>query len=97
LLEAMAAGIPAVAMNVGGVGEAVVDGSTGLLVPSGDLDGFVAAVGTLASDAARRQRMSAAAVERAHASFSSESCADRHVAAFQHALDRAGGRAAFVG
>jgi glycosyltransferase involved in cell wall biosynthesis len=96
LLESMAAGIPAVAMDVGGVGEAVVDGSTGLLVPSGDLDGFVAAVATLAADAARRQRMSAAAAARAHASFSSESCADRHVAAFQHALDRAGGRAAFA-
>ncbi len=36
LIEAMAAGLPVVATRVGGVGEVVEDGTTGLLAPAGD-------------------------------------------------------------
>jgi glycosyltransferase involved in cell wall biosynthesis len=38
LVEAMAAGIPVVATDVGGVAEVVVDGQTGLVVPPGQED-----------------------------------------------------------
>jgi L-malate glycosyltransferase len=41
LIEAMAAGLPVVSTRVGGVGEVVEDGLTGLLAPSGD-DGELA-------------------------------------------------------
>jgi glycosyltransferase involved in cell wall biosynthesis len=38
ILEAMRAGLPVIASDVGGVGEAVVDGKTGFLIPRGDIE-----------------------------------------------------------
>lgn len=42
ILEAMASRLPVVAYDVGGVGEAVVQGETGFLRPFGDIDGLTA-------------------------------------------------------
>ena len=69
-IEAMAAGRPVVAFDVGGMREVIDDGQTGLLVPSGDEAAFTAAVlsllqnreklsslGIRASDAAERFSM----------------------------------------
>jgi glycosyltransferase involved in cell wall biosynthesis len=44
LCEAMAAGVPVVASDLGGLGECVEDGVTGMLVPPGDVDALVAAL-----------------------------------------------------
>jgi glycosyltransferase involved in cell wall biosynthesis len=44
LLEAMLAGLPVVASDVGSVGEAVREGETGLLVPPGDPGALAAAI-----------------------------------------------------
>lgn len=68
VLEAMAAGLPVVASRVGDVGE-LLDDSCGRLVPPGDPDALVAALGPLLSDPARRRRMGAAARARAEARF----------------------------
>lgn len=56
-LEAMAIGVPVVASRVGGIPEVIADGETGILVAPGDAQGFAAAVGRLADDAALRARM----------------------------------------
>jgi glycosyltransferase involved in cell wall biosynthesis len=69
VIEAMAAGRPVVATNVGGVGEIVEDGTTGLLAPSGDDVGLAEHVLRLADDAALRERMGEAGRRRAHALF----------------------------
>jgi len=61
-MEAAASGTPTVAMRVGGLREAVVDGSTGVLADS--REGLVASISALLDDGAERERMSAAARER---------------------------------
>ena len=70
VIEAAAAGIPAVASRIYGVTDAVVDGVTGLLHAPGDVDGLAGHVERLARDAPLRTRLGAAAQARAVAEFS---------------------------
>ena len=57
LLEAMAAGVPVVAANVGGVPEIIKDGTNGLLVPSRDPAALAAGIRRLLSDPAESSRL----------------------------------------
>jgi glycosyltransferase involved in cell wall biosynthesis len=69
MLEAQASGVAVVAGTSGGVAGIVAAGDTGLLVPSGDVEAFAAAVRRLILDGEARARMGAAArakVEREH-------------------------------
>jgi glycosyltransferase involved in cell wall biosynthesis len=70
ILEAMAAGKPVVATDVGGVGDAVVDGETGILVPCGDVERLAVALESLLADPARGRAMGASGRERARARHS---------------------------
>jgi glycogen synthase len=65
LTEAMAAGLPVVASDVGGIPEVVRHGRTGLLVPPDDVDALAAALDRLAGDDAERAALAAGARERA--------------------------------
>jgi glycosyltransferase involved in cell wall biosynthesis len=58
-----------VATDVGGVREVVINGSTGLLIPSGDRAALVDALRRLAADPTLRQRMGRAAQQRARQAF----------------------------
>jgi glycosyltransferase involved in cell wall biosynthesis len=57
ILEAMRAGLPIVASDVGGVSEAVIDGENGFLTPRGDNDAFTDSLERLLNDSALRARM----------------------------------------
>ena len=57
ILEAMFASLPVIATKVGGVPEMVVDGQTGLLVPSHNPDELAGALLRLGHDAKLRHRM----------------------------------------
>jgi len=72
LVEAAAGGLPAVASRIYGVTDAVVDGSTGLLVPGRDADALAAALERLIDDPALRKGLGAAARERAVRVFAKE-------------------------
>ena len=56
-MEAMAAGVPTIATEVGGVGEIITDGRDGLLVPAGDGDRLAVAIERVMDDAALRARL----------------------------------------
>lgn len=64
VLEAMRAGLPVVASDVGGVSQAVIDGETGFLVPPGDVDGLRQCLRQLIADPSLRQRMGQAGRQR---------------------------------
>jgi glycosyltransferase involved in cell wall biosynthesis len=61
VVEALAAGTPVIATNVGGVREAVEDGRNGLLVPPGDAGALAAALQRYLEDGELRERLRSAA------------------------------------
>jgi glycosyltransferase involved in cell wall biosynthesis len=64
-LEAMERARPVVAAEIGGLGELVVDGETGLLVPTAEAGPLAAALVKLAGDPALRRAMGEAGRVRA--------------------------------
>lgn len=71
-LEALAAGLPVIATDVGGASEQVIDGVNGLLVPSRDVAAFSRAMVDLAADSALRDAMGFAAREHIRCCFTLE-------------------------
>jgi glycosyltransferase involved in cell wall biosynthesis len=69
VVEAMAAGCPVVATDVGGIPDAVIDGETGYLVPSRSPARLAGAIALLVEDAELRERMGLAGKARARERF----------------------------
>lgn len=87
LLEAAAFALPIVATDVGGIGEAVANGETGLLVPSDNPVELAAAISTLLDDAALRVRMGQAGRQRYEQRFSLETMAQATLAVYRELAD----------
>ena len=90
ILEAMAAGLPVVASDVGGVGELVADGETGLLVPSADPARLAEALRALLPDPGLRRRLGAAGRARAGERFDLPAFRDAHLELYARELARRG-------
>lgn len=75
--EASAAGLPVVASRVGGIPEIVVDGETGILVPSGGAEALAGALARLIGDAGLRARLGDAGRRKVEAEYRWETCVDR--------------------
>jgi glycosyltransferase involved in cell wall biosynthesis len=86
LLEAMAAGLPVVASDVGGIPEIVEPGETGVLVPAGDASRLAAAIQDLLSDRRRARDMGDRGRLVAEQKFSTEAWIDRLVAVYAEVL-----------
>jgi glycogen(starch) synthase len=76
-LEAIAAGTPLVTTNVGGLGEAVIDGKTGLSCPPRDPAALAATVRAALDDPDAAQRRAVAARERLTSDFDWHTVAGR--------------------
>jgi glycosyltransferase involved in cell wall biosynthesis len=85
-VEAMAAGKPVVAARVGGVPEAVVDGTTGILVQPGRSDELASALAALIGDPDRRRALGEAARTRSKL-FTSSAAAERLDALYREVLE----------
>ena len=77
LIEAMAIGRPVVAPRAGGPADIVLDGTTGYLVPSGDVGSLADRLCLLIQDPGRAARMGMAARARVVDRYSSERFASR--------------------
>ncbi|WP_225028951.1 glycosyltransferase [Xinfangfangia pollutisoli] len=76
VLEAQAAGRPALVWDRGAPPELLRDGETGRIIPAGDLDALTAAITELADDPALYARMSNAARQHAQSKFSPRAFAE---------------------
>jgi glycosyltransferase involved in cell wall biosynthesis len=88
VVEAMAAGLPVAAPDVGDVRRMVADENRGFIAVPGDVQALAAMLAELAGDAGLRARLGAANRERARAHYD----AAQMIAAYRAAYGRALGR-----
>ena len=91
VLEAMLAGLPVVAYEVGGVGETVVDGVTGALASAGDTDGLARRLGLILDDPRSARRLGEAGRERVLREFSASSTAQQVASRIREVVRRVNG------
>jgi glycosyltransferase involved in cell wall biosynthesis len=84
----MAAGLPVVASEVGGVGELVRDGETGLLVAPADPAALAAAIERLLGDARLRHELGDAGHARVRAEHDLAAWRQAHVELYARELSR---------
>ena len=83
LLEAMLAGVPIVASDVGGVSDLVTHNQDGLLVPPGDPVALAEALARLLSDKALAARLVDTASHKTVVRYTMAAMADNHLRAFR--------------
>jgi glycosyltransferase involved in cell wall biosynthesis len=88
ILEAMALARPVVTSDVGGAGEAVSDGETGIVVPPGDVAAAAAALAALAADPARARAMGEAGRARQRERFDGEAMVEGYWRALEEVATR---------
>jgi glycosyltransferase involved in cell wall biosynthesis len=88
LMEAMAAGVPAVASDIPGCRDLVKSGETGLLFPLGDVRSLGTHLDTLRRDPELRHRLGAAGREKVRARHSAARMAQEYEALFRSVASR---------
>ena len=90
ILEAMASSLPVIATEVGGNGELVVSGKTGVLVPAGDVEAMARALLDQCADSERARALGQAGRVRVEQSFSMESMVAGYLDIYDSLLGAAG-------
>jgi glycosyltransferase involved in cell wall biosynthesis len=88
VIEAMAAGLPVVSTDVGGVREVVLEGSTALLAPAGDDEALANSILKLASDPGLCRTLGTRGRERAFERFSEETMHENFARLYDEMLQR---------
>ncbi len=88
LLEASACALPIVASTVGGIGEVVEHGASGLLVPPDDVPALADAIAQLLAAPERRSALGARARQRFESGFTENAMFDGTLAAYREACSR---------
>lgn len=86
ILEAMRAGLPVLASNVGGVSESVADGVNGILVPRGDVEAVAKGLYTLLTNPGLRRRLGERSRERFEQDFTFERMAKKTIEVYHQVL-----------
>jgi len=92
ILEAMRAGLPVVATNVGGVRE-LVDDQTGILVPAGDPSSLAAAIRELIANPQLRTLLGKNGRIKFEKNFRAEAMTEKIIAVYNTCLARSGSHA----
>jgi glycosyltransferase involved in cell wall biosynthesis len=87
-LEAMERARPVIAAEIGGLGELVRDGETGVLVPSGQAEPLAEAIVRVAGDLELARQMGEAGRRRALSRFLQRYCTDRTELLYDQAVTR---------
>ena len=87
-LEAMSYGVPVVAFDNGGVGEVVIDGKTGILLPERDVEGLALAIKTLLTDKELCQKLTTDAKAFAKATFAAKVLAKQQAEIYNQILEK---------
>jgi glycosyltransferase involved in cell wall biosynthesis len=85
-LEAMERARPVIAADIGGLGELVRDGETGVLVPAGEAQALADAIVRVAGDLALARQMGEAGRRRALSRFLQRACTERTELLYEDAL-----------
>ena len=81
-VQAMAAGCPMVVQDLPAIGELIVDGRNGVIVPQGDMDGTVGVIRALMRDRTRLERMAKGAAQTDVSAWSLEALGARTTALY---------------
>jgi glycosyltransferase involved in cell wall biosynthesis len=84
----MAAAIPVVGVNRGGIAEIIVDGETGLLAPPDDASGLAQRIESLIHDGRLCRRLGEAGRKRALVEFDVKRSAERMLEVYTEAMTR---------
>ena len=87
VLEAMACGVPVIGSQVGGLGEVVINGTTGYLAPVGDVDAMAQHAVELLANTSKLSAFRSASVDRA-AMFNPDRVVSLYEAMYQRLVDQ---------
>jgi glycosyltransferase involved in cell wall biosynthesis len=86
ILEGMASSLPIIATAVGAVPTVVLDGRTGVLVPSEDIEALASEIIKLLPNPTRRQHLGTAAKKLIEEEFSAQRMTADYLHVYEHAI-----------